>query len=39
LRQIGYFAGSEERFAELFDYFVKLNAQIRQDVQLRGKTR
>jgi hypothetical protein len=37
VRQIGYFAGSEERFAELFREYQMLNEQLREDVQRRNQ--
>jgi hypothetical protein len=35
VRQIGYFAGSEEAFAKLFQEYQARNAQLLEDVQLR----
>lgn len=37
VRQVGYFAGSEERFAELFDDYVRRNAKVRDDVKRKDK--
>lgn len=35
MRQIGYFAGSEEHFAELFRTYLKLHAQMQKDLHKR----
>lgn len=35
VRQIGYFAGSEEHFAELFRTYLKLHAQMQKDLHKR----
>jgi hypothetical protein len=37
VRQIGYFAGSEEEFAKLFSYYQQRNAQLMEDVARRNQ--
>ncbi|MGH8130382.1 MAG: hypothetical protein ACRES3_05960 [Steroidobacteraceae bacterium] len=37
VRQIGYFAGSEEHFAQLFGEYQRMNEQLREDVQRRNQ--
>jgi hypothetical protein len=37
VRQIGYFAGSEEAFAKLFQEYQARNAQLLEDVQRRNR--
>jgi ABC-type Fe3+-hydroxamate transport system substrate-binding protein len=37
VRQIGFFAGSEEQFAKLFRDYQQRNAQLVEDVQRRNK--
>jgi hypothetical protein len=37
VRQIGYFAGEEQPFAELFRSYQQLNAQIREDFERRSR--
>ncbi|MEX0733557.1 MAG: hypothetical protein WD944_12515 [Steroidobacteraceae bacterium] len=37
VRQIGYFAGSEERFAKLFSKYQKMNEELREDVLRRNQ--
>ena len=37
VRQIGYFAGSEEEFAKLFSEFQKRNEELKEDVGRRNR--
>jgi hypothetical protein len=37
VRQIGYFAGSEEEFAKLFSEFQKRNEELKEDVERRNQ--
>lgn len=37
VRQIGYFAGDEQPFAELFRIFLQRNEQLRKDVERRNQ--
>lgn len=37
IRQIGYFAGSEEEFAKLFVEYQKRNEELKEDVQRRNQ--
>jgi hypothetical protein len=37
VRQIGYFAGSEEEFAKLFSEYQKRNEELKEDVERRNQ--
>jgi hypothetical protein len=37
VRQIGYFAGSEEEFAKLFLEYQKRNEELKDDVERRNR--
>jgi hypothetical protein len=37
VRQIGYFAGSEEEFAKLFSEYQKRNEELKEDVERRNR--
>ena len=37
VRQIGYFAGSEEAFAKLFEEYLRRNEELKEDVERRNR--